>query len=74
MKKMVAALSSVGIQASLRFNPIGETGRQLVQLLESSHGKVIGGEAVLRIDNRYVFSSWTRSLSVEVVCTGIPSG
>ncbi|KAG6890572.1 hypothetical protein C0992_000580 [Termitomyces sp. T32_za158] len=52
LKKMVAALSLVGIQASLHFNPIGETGRQLVQLLESSGGKVIGGEAILRIDNR----------------------
>ncbi|KAG6868512.1 hypothetical protein C0993_001613 [Termitomyces sp. T159_Od127] len=53
IKKMVAALSIVGIKASLRFNPVGETGHQLVQLLESSSGKVIGGEAVLRIDNRH---------------------
>ncbi|GLB33862.1 putative subunit 17 of Mediator complex [Lyophyllum shimeji] len=51
--KMVAALSAAGIPASLRFDPVGETGRQLVQFLETGNGRVIGGEAVLRIDNRH---------------------
>ncbi|KAG6917901.1 hypothetical protein DXG01_000510 [Tephrocybe rancida] len=52
IEKMVTALSVVGIPASLRFDPIGETGRQLVQLFETSPGTSIGGEAVLRIDDR----------------------
>ncbi|KAF8076451.1 subunit 17 of mediator complex-domain-containing protein [Lyophyllum atratum] len=51
--KMIAALSAAGIPASLRFDSVGETGRQLVQFFESGTGKVIGGEAVLRIDNRH---------------------
>ncbi|KAF5388061.1 hypothetical protein D9615_000456 [Tricholomella constricta] len=54
--RMISALSAAGIPSSLRFDPVGETGRQLVQFFDSSAGKVIGGEAVLRIDNRYVRS------------------
>ncbi|KAG5649016.1 hypothetical protein DXG03_000365 [Asterophora parasitica] len=51
--KMVAALSAAGIPSSIRFDPVGETGLQLVQFFDSSAGKSIGGEAVLRIDNRH---------------------
>ncbi|KAG5732390.1 Mediator of RNA polymerase II transcription subunit 17 [Termitomyces sp. T112] len=51
--KMISALSVAGIQSSLRFNPVGEIGRQLVQLFDNNDGQVIGGEAVLRIDDRH---------------------
>ncbi|KAG6816925.1 hypothetical protein H0H87_001627 [Tephrocybe sp. NHM501043] len=53
VEKMVAALSVVGIPSTLRFDPVGETGLQLVQFFERTAGKVIGGEAVLRIDGRH---------------------
>ncbi|KAG5638208.1 hypothetical protein H0H81_001305 [Sphagnurus paluster] len=53
LDKMVTALSAAGICSSLRFDPVGETGRQLVQFFEKSVGKVVGGEGVLRIDNRH---------------------
>ncbi|KAG6902224.1 hypothetical protein C0995_002856 [Termitomyces sp. Mi166 len=63
--QMVAALSVAGIKSSLRFNPVGETGRQLVQLIENG-GNVIGGEAVLRIDDRYVSSLCTINCSSSI--------
>ncbi|RDB22683.1 Mediator of RNA polymerase II transcription subunit 17 [Hypsizygus marmoreus] len=51
--KMAKALSAAGISSTLRFDFVGETGRQLVRLFENKSSKVIGGEAVLRIDNRH---------------------
>ncbi|KAG6828400.1 hypothetical protein H0H92_008142 [Tricholoma furcatifolium] len=50
--KMVTALSAVGIPSSLRFDSVGETGRQLVDYLLKNGDMAIGGEAVLRIDER----------------------
>jgi mediator of RNA polymerase II transcription subunit 17, fungi type len=52
--KAVRALSMVGILSTLRFDPVGETGRQLIQFFNENNTKIIGGEAVLRIENRYV--------------------
>lgn len=43
----------VGILSTLRFDPVGETGNQLIQSFNDNTSKVIGGEAVLRIENRY---------------------
>lgn len=54
--KMVEALFMVGIPANLRFDPVGETGRDLVRFFDEDSSNVVGGEAVLRIDNRYMFS------------------
>jgi mediator of RNA polymerase II transcription subunit 17 len=56
--KMVEALSAVGIPATLRFDPVGETGQQLIRLFDDNVSNIVGGEAVLRIDNRYVFSTF----------------
>jgi len=53
--KAVQALSMVGVLSTFRFDPVGETGRQLIQSFDENNTKVIGGEAVLRIENRYVF-------------------
>lgn len=54
---MRTALAAVGIPAALRFEPIGGTGHALVDLVDKSDDKerAIGGEAVLRIDNRCVW-------------------
>ena len=52
--KAARALSMVGILSTLRFHPVGETGRQLIRSFGENNAKVIGGEAVLRIENRYV--------------------
>jgi mediator of RNA polymerase II transcription subunit 17 len=54
--KAVGALSVAGIQSALRFDPVGETGHQLIQSFGENNATVIGGEVVLRIENRYVFS------------------
>lgn len=56
--KMVEALFMVGIPANLRFDPVGETGRDLVRFFDEDGSNVVGGEAVLRIDNRYIFSDY----------------
>lgn len=55
--KAVRALSMVGIPSTLRFDPVGETGRLLIQSFSDDNTKAIGGEAVLRIENRYVHCS-----------------
>ncbi|KAF8238727.1 hypothetical protein L208DRAFT_1421005 [Tricholoma matsutake] len=51
--KAVRALSMVGIPSTLRFDPVGETGRLLIQSFSDDNTKAIGGEAVLRIENRH---------------------
>ncbi|KAJ7228621.1 subunit 17 of mediator complex-domain-containing protein [Mycena pura] len=57
------ALNAVGILATLRFVPVGGTGQALMELLDASEERVIGGEAVLRIDNRHTVRLTVRSPS-----------
>lgn len=52
--KVVRALDVAGIPCSIHFNSAGESGNELVRLLEDSTTQKVGGEAVLRIDERYV--------------------
>jgi len=59
---VVQALTAVGIPSTLRFDPVGEIGRELVNLFDEKDSKIIGGEAVLRIDNRCVSLSTTENL------------
>ena len=77
----VSALHKVGVPAKLRFDSVGESGSDVTKLLmEDIRGK-IGGEAVLRIDDRYEnFHStcgcdeFLTLLSVNSFCsTDIPS-
>ena len=51
---VVRALSAAGIPSTLRFEPLGETGSHLVQSFDDNVVNVVGGEAVLRVDSRYV--------------------
>ncbi|KAJ7754261.1 subunit 17 of mediator complex-domain-containing protein [Mycena maculata] len=62
---MRAALAAVGIPAALRFEPIGGTGHALADLIDKRDDKerAIGGEAVLRIDNRHTVRLTFRSPS-----------
>ncbi|KAJ7507873.1 subunit 17 of mediator complex-domain-containing protein [Mycena galericulata] len=59
------ALAAVGIPAALRFEPIGGTGHALVDLIDKSDDKdrAIGGEAILRVDNRHTVRLTFRSPS-----------
>ena len=50
--RMVKALSIAGVPCGLRINYVGESGRELVKLLDEDGTQKIGGEAILRIDNR----------------------
>jgi mediator of RNA polymerase II transcription subunit 17 len=68
----VSALATVGIPSKMRFNAVGETGDQLVQMLLLNTSKSIGGQAVLKIDNRfvsriYVQRSITHKLSRHII-------
>ena len=49
---MVKALSIAGVPCDLQINYVGECGRELVKLLDEDRTQKIGGEAILRIDNR----------------------
>lgn len=52
MDSGVQALRAIGVDVTLRFNAIGENGAQVIaSLLEDTRSK-LGGEAILRIDQR----------------------
>ncbi|KAJ7283599.1 subunit 17 of mediator complex-domain-containing protein, partial [Mycena rebaudengoi] len=66
MQGLIGALSAAGIPATLRFEAVGGTGHGLVDLVDRSGGedsKGVGGEAVLRIDNRHTVRLTFRSPS-----------
>ncbi|TDL29591.1 hypothetical protein BD410DRAFT_848954 [Rickenella mellea] len=52
LSRMVDALSNTHISATLRFEPIGESGEQLVKSMVNDVKTMASGEAVLRIDHR----------------------
>ncbi|KAF8591510.1 hypothetical protein K439DRAFT_1650745 [Ramaria rubella] len=47
------ALSRAGVPSKVRFNAVGETGMQLVDHLRGEDRSRIGGDAILRVDNRH---------------------
>lgn len=49
--KIVYALSTAGISSSISIDPVGETGYELINALSQSGSQIIGGVALLRIDN-----------------------
>jgi len=53
VNKMVRALGATGLPCSLRITSVGENGRELINLLNEDSTWTIGGEAILRIDDRY---------------------
>jgi len=46
-------LMSVGIASALRFTPVGESGRDLLECIDKCGKRLMSGEALLRIDDRY---------------------
>ncbi|KAK0453773.1 subunit 17 of mediator complex-domain-containing protein [Armillaria borealis] len=50
---IVTALTLAGIASTLWFQPVGEVGHELVNLLDSRHAKTVGGQCILRIDRRH---------------------
>ncbi|KAH7926755.1 hypothetical protein BV22DRAFT_1086233 [Leucogyrophana mollusca] len=54
LTKMGRALLNAGIPCTLRFDPVGESGDQLInQFLAENNSRRLGGEAILRIDERH---------------------
>ena len=64
LNKTVNALNSAGVPSTLSFAGVGEAGQQLVLLLSGTGNKVVGGEAIIRMNNWCVYqiSLWTTSL------------
>lgn len=59
MDRAVGALRGAGIPSRMRFTSVGESGGELVGLLNGSSDGKIGGEAILRIDDRCpIFRYW----------------
>ncbi|KAH0840134.1 subunit 17 of mediator complex-domain-containing protein [Lanmaoa asiatica] len=53
LDKMASALAHAGVPCTLRFHPVGETGQSLQRRLTGENvSKRVGGEALLRIDER----------------------
>jgi len=70
--KITRALSAAGISSVLRFSAVGEVGQDLVKLLDEGSTTYISGEAVLRVDDRFVCGSChcgTRSLMCFISAT-----
>jgi mediator of RNA polymerase II transcription subunit 17, fungi type len=49
---MEQALARAEVPSKIRFNAVGETGTQLVDHLCGEDRSRIGGDAILRVDNR----------------------
>jgi mediator of RNA polymerase II transcription subunit 17, fungi type len=49
---VITSLSAAGITSILRFKPVGEAGKELIQIPMDETDRGIGGESLLRIDNR----------------------
>jgi mediator of RNA polymerase II transcription subunit 17 len=54
LRRAVDGLNFAGIPSTLSFVAIVESGQQLVSLLSANGNQRVGGEAVIRIDNRSV--------------------
>lgn len=52
LKNMDLAMSRAGVPSKVRFNAVGETGMQLVGHLCGEDRSRIGGDAILRVNNR----------------------
>ncbi|KAF7292438.1 Mediator of RNA polymerase II transcription subunit 17 [Mycena chlorophos] len=63
MTTACAGLHVVGIEAMLRFVPIGGTGQNLMALLSDADENSVSGQALLRIDNRHTVRLTFRSPS-----------
>ncbi|KAJ7068332.1 subunit 17 of mediator complex-domain-containing protein [Mycena amicta] len=63
MSAACQGLDDVGIEAALRFIPVGGTGRGLMALLDDAEENSVGGQALLRIDNRHTVRLTFRSPS-----------
>lgn len=53
LDQLCSALSDAKVPAYLRFDFVGDIGRDLMRFLTDTSGNVLSGEAVLRIDHRY---------------------
>jgi hypothetical protein len=64
LNKAVNALNSAGVPSTLSFAGVGEGGQLLVSLLSGTGNKVVGGEAIIRMDNWCAYSTplWTTNL------------
>lgn len=51
---MVRLLTQACVPNKLYFNPVGETGLQLVDFLNAEERSRIGGDAILRVNKQYV--------------------
>jgi len=52
LRRSVIALNDARIPSTLSFTAVGESGERLVTLLTGEGDRSVGGEAVIRIDNR----------------------
>lgn len=63
LDKVVNALLSAGIPTRIRFNAVGDCGEEVVRSITEKTKQRIGGDATLRIDERYCLSILRRSFS-----------
>ncbi len=77
--QMAQALQAAGIPISLVMNSVGETGKELIKLLDSKSSLEEGGEIIMRIFDRYVLlfvfvlllSTLTQAYNSVHVCVAV---
>jgi mediator of RNA polymerase II transcription subunit 17 len=67
LTQLSTALSEAQILCRLRFEPVGDMGRDLVSYLSAEGSTTLSGEAVLRVDHRYVLRLSLASPSTLIV-------
>ena len=60
--RVVAALRLAGVSTKIHYDPVADRGEDLIASLLSDKPKPLGGDALLRLDDRFVFAALHRSV------------
>lgn len=55
IERVVAALTLAGVSTRVHYNPVADSGEALVTSLQAEKNNPVGGEALLRIDDRWAY-------------------
>ena len=65
--RVVAALRLAGVSTKVHYDPVADSGETLVASLWSDKATSIGGDALLRIDDRHVTDIYALSLCESLI-------
>ena len=71
VEKLTKSLCSAGISTVLRFDVVGEVGKDLIKFLEEESPTQLSGEATLRINDRPVRPLSATQLDIQSVSRSV---